>query len=107
MSGEDLYSVGAANASILARQLGADHRLAEALERLHYDFLPPPRTDVLLVVQLEIENEAVIEIFSESGYELIDRSFSSINAYHIVFGGCWGAGRSRKVFYGSRRSRRA
>ena len=81
ISGEDLYSLAASNASILARQLGADHRLAEALERLHDDFLPPPRTDVLLVVATEIENEAVIEIFGENGYELIDRYFSSINAY--------------------------
>lgn len=82
MSGEDLYSVGTWNANVLARQLGTDRRLAEALDRLHDNFLPSPHTDVLLVVVTEVENEAVIEMFAENGYELVDRSFSSTNAYH-------------------------
>ncbi len=81
LSGEDLYSISSANAGILARQLRKDPRLAGALDRLHDEYLPPPQTDVLLVVATEVEHEAVIKVFDNNGYRLTDRSFSTTNAY--------------------------
>lgn len=82
-SGGDCYSIAAANAGILARQLSEDHRFAEALARLHDSFLPPARADVLLVVATDVESEGVIGIFAENGHQLADVSFSATNAYHV------------------------
>jgi nucleoside phosphorylase len=83
ISGDDLYEVAASNASVLARQLSEDRRLAEALERSKAEHFPPIRADVLLVVATEIESEAIIEVFSENGHLLAGPMFSSTNAYQL------------------------
>jgi nucleoside phosphorylase len=80
-TGPDLYAAAAANAQILASQLGRSHLIAGSLARHRDEFLPPPQADVLLVVATEVENEGVIKVFDENGYPLAAPAYSSTNAY--------------------------
>lgn len=81
--GDVTYEIAQSNALALASQLRRDRRIAEALDRLHGDFFPPARADVLLVVATRIEADAVFDIFEDNGYAPTRASFSLINTYQL------------------------
>lgn len=83
ISGDDLYAIATSNIAAIAQDLRRIPRLAEALDRLHDDFLPPPQADVLIVVATEVESEAVFKTFSSEGYKPVQPWFSSTNAYQL------------------------
>jgi nucleoside phosphorylase len=83
IAGDVRYEIAQGNAMALASQFRGDHRIAAALDRLHDDFFPPARADVLLVVATQVEADAVFDIFAENGHAPARPSFSLINTYQL------------------------
>lgn len=77
------YEIAHSNALAVASQLRGDRSVAGALDRLHDDFFPPARADVLLVVATQIETDAVFGVFEEGGHAPTQPSFSLINTYQL------------------------
>ncbi|HLX52169.1 MAG TPA: hypothetical protein VKS82_27895 [Streptosporangiaceae bacterium] len=83
VTGDVRYEIAQKNAMALAAQLRGNRAIADALDRLYYDYFPPAQADVLLVVATQVEADAVFAVFTEYGHAPAGPSFSQINTYQF------------------------